>query len=327
MVGSPAEISAAISAAGRVLLACSILVASGASSASDSSAAARARSQAGPSAEWSCRQQICQRVTRRGLELTVELRSERNTSSYVVLTPEGLSNVKTLQAPPFIVRLGPGQTKTAGVLAIQDPDAPHAYQTKWRALSGNPFAVHDDRWHYRMPFGGGKPVAISQGYGGRFSHKRLGAYALDFPMPSGTPVLAARGGTIALVVDDEIASGIWAAKDEDGNRVVIEHVDGTFATYAHLRHGITVRIGQRVSSGEQIGLSGDTGFATGPHLHFEVYRIRSDGDRETIPVRFWNGSKAGFSAQVGIPYAPGCARAGAGRCRPGELASEVAERR
>jgi murein DD-endopeptidase MepM/ murein hydrolase activator NlpD len=124
------------------------------------------------------------------------------------------------------------------------------------------------------------------------------------------------------VVDDEVESGIRSGDHEGDNRVVIEHVDGTFATYAHLRHGIPARVGQRVSSGEQIGLSGDTGFSTGPHLHFEVYRIRRDGKRETIPVRFWNGTKAGFPAQVGIPYEPGCSRANAARCRPGELADE-----
>jgi len=311
LVGSPASLSAA----GQALLICLILTIPAPSSASDPST--------NPSAEWTCREQICQRVTRRGLELAVELRSERSTTAYVVVTPDGLSNVKTLPTPPFTVRLEPGQTKTAGRLAIQDPDAPHAYQMSWRTSSGNPFAVHDDRWHYRMPFGGSAPVEISQGYDGKVSHRRLGAYALDFPMPSGTPVLAARGGTIALVIHDKAMSGIRTGKNEGDNRVVIEHADGTFAVYAHLRPGGSARIGQRVLSGEPIGLSGDTGFSTGPHLHFEVYKIRQDGQRETIPVRFWNGTKAGFTPLAGHAYGPGCPRGGARRCLPGELAGEV----
>lgn len=258
-----------------------------------------------PIAEWTCEREICQRISQRGVDLVLEVRSQRTGPVYVVLEPEGLSNVKALQATPFIVRLEPRETKTAGLFAIQDADAPHSFRTKWRTLSGNPRAIHDDRWHYRMPFGGSARISISQGYNGKFSHKGLGAYALDFPMPKGTPVLAAREGTIVEVVNDKVASGIRTGENEGDNRVVIEHADGTFAAYVHLSRGGPARVGQKVLLGEWIGLSGDTGFSTGPHLHFEVYKIRSNGQRETIPVRFWNGTKAGFTALEDLPYEPG----------------------
>ena len=292
----------------QVLLACLIFVLADPARSSDQTS------------DWTCQQEICQRISQRGVYLTIELRSERAGPTYVVLDPEGLSNVKALQATPFSVRLEPRETKTAGLLAIQNPDAPHAYRTKWRTLSGNPRAVHDDRWHYRMPFGGSSPIPISQGYNGKFSHKGFSAYALDFPMPWDTPVLAARGGTIVELINDKVASGIRTGESEGDNRVVIEHADGTFAAYAHLRHGGPARVGQRVLSGERIGLSGDTGFSTGPHLHFEVYKIRPNGQRQTIPVKFWNGTKAGFTALAGLQYKPGCPRDGGVVCLPGELA-------
>jgi murein DD-endopeptidase MepM/ murein hydrolase activator NlpD len=282
-------------------------------------AAERSPAQTG---EWTCRDAICQRATRRGTELTLEIRSGRAVPCWVVFEPHALSNVKALQATPATVRLEPGQTRIAGRLAIEDATMPHRYQTKWRVLPGDPNAVHDDRWHYRMPFGGSQPITISQGYEGRFSHVGASAYALDFPMARGTPILAARGGTIVEVVDDEEAGGIRTAEIEGGNRVVIEHLDGTLAIYAHLRPGGPARVGQRVRSGDLVGLSGDTGFATGPHLHFEVYRIRLDGRRQSIPVKFWNGTKAGFTALAGFEYAPGCPRDGGRTCRPGELAGE-----
>ncbi len=272
--------------------------------------------------EWACRDEICQRITQRGVYLTLDLRSQQVRSTWVVLEPHGLVNVKALQATPFVVRLAPGETRTAGLLAIQAADEPHRYQTKWRALPGDPHAVHDDRWHYRMPFAGSQSVVISQGYNGPFSHEGASAYALDFPMPSGTPILASRGGTIAEVIHDEVASGIRTGENEGDNRVVIEHVDGTFSVYAHLRHGGPARVGQRVQSGDLIGLSGDTGFSTGPHLHFEVYKILENGQRQSIPVRFWNGTKAGFTALAGLQYEPGCPRSGGETCLPGELASE-----
>ncbi len=272
--------------------------------------------------EWTCQAKICQRVTQRGLSLTFELRNDLDRPTYVVLELHDLSNVKRRKPSPFVVRLEPGEVRTAGELAIQDGKQSHTYRTEWQALPGNPNAVHDDRWQYRMPLGGTNAIRISQGYDGPFSHKGLEAYALDFPMQEGTPILAARGGTIADVIQDKVTSGIRTGENEGDNRVVIEHADGTFAIYAHLRHGGSARVGQHVESGDLIGLSGDTGFSTGPHLHFEVYKIRRDGRRQTLPIQFWDGSPAGFTGLAGREYAPGCPRGGQARCLPGELASE-----
>ncbi len=272
--------------------------------------------------DWACQDGVCQRVTRRGEALSFELRSRSARTVWVELEPRGLVNVRALGRPPFLVRLAPGETRLAGRLMIEQPGEPHGYGTQWRVLPGNPHAVHDDRWHYRMPFGGSRPVAISQGYEGPFSHRGASTYALDFPMPRGTPILAARGGTIVEVVDDQVARGLGRGDDERDNRVVVEHADGTFSVYAHLEPGGPARVGQRVRSGELIGRSGETGFATGPHLHFEVYRIRENGKRQSIPVRFWDGTTAGFTPKVDVAYAPGCPRSGAESCRPGELADE-----
>ncbi|MEZ4331888.1 MAG: M23 family metallopeptidase [Myxococcota bacterium] len=282
---------------------------------------ARAEAPAAPSA-WQCRAKICQRASQRGEFVTLELSSRLERATWILLEPTGLENMKPLQPAPWSIRLEPGATQVAGILAVQDTRRAHAYQVKWKALPGNPAAVHDDRWHYRMPFGGSGMIPISQGYNGKFTHKGLDAYALDFPMPWGTPILASRGGTLVEVINDKVASGIRTGESEGDNRVVIEHVDGTFAIYAHLRHGGPARVGQTVESGELIGLSGDTGFSTGPHLHFEVYRIRRDGRRQSVPVKFWNGSANGFTAIAGLQYKPGCPRDGGIVCMPGELATE-----
>lgn len=286
------------------------------------SASAAGPAAAGAAPEWQCEAEICQRLSRRGEFLSIEVKSARKSPTWVQLDPIDLSNVKPLDPPPYLFRLEPGEQRTAGILAIQDPTKPFGYQTRWRTLAGNPNAVHDDRWHYRMPFGGARPIPISQGYKGKFSHKGLGAYALDFPMPWGTPILASRGGVIVEVINDRVASGIRTGESEGDNRVVIEHVDGTFAIYAHLRHGGPARVGRRVESGELIGLSGDTGFSTGPHLHFEVFKVLPDGRHQTIPVRFWDGTRQGFTALAGLQYKPGCPRDGGSMCLPGELASE-----
>ena len=85
----------------------------------------------------------------------------------------------------------------------------------------------------------------------------------DFPAPTGTPVHAARGGRV-------VSAGYYA--DGYGDRVVIDHGSGVTSIYAHLS-SIAVRLGDSVVTGETVGRVGATGFATGPHLHFEV-RLR-----------------------------------------------------
>ena len=114
---------------------------------------------------------------------------------------------------------------------------------------------------------------VDQGYGGTFSHTDpQNLYAVDFAADIGTPVLAARGGTVMQVESDFDKAGLNLEKyGGRANFVRILHDDGTMGLYAHLQEGgVLVRVGQRVQAGQQIGLSGNTGFTTGPHLHFAV---------------------------------------------------------
>ena len=134
-----------------------------------------------------------------------------------------------------------------------------------------------------LPFAAGTEVRISQGNHGTFSHNGASAYAIDFPTPVGTVVRAARPGRVL---------GTYTASDTGcadpscadlANSVVVDHGDGTFATYLHLSYdGSLVGIGDRVARGQPIALSGNTGFSTGPHLHFVVRDIFG----QSQPVRF-----------------------------------------
>ncbi|MCX4736133.1 LysM peptidoglycan-binding domain-containing M23 family metallopeptidase [Streptomyces sp. NBC_01363] len=82
---------------------------------------------------------------------------------------------------------------------------------------------------------------------------------IDFPVSTGTSVKAITSGTV-------VAAGWGGAY---GNQVVIKHTDGHYSQYGHLS-SLSVSVGRAVSAGQQVGLSGATGNATGPHLHFEV---------------------------------------------------------
>jgi murein DD-endopeptidase MepM/ murein hydrolase activator NlpD len=82
---------------------------------------------------------------------------------------------------------------------------------------------------------------------------------LDYAVPQGTPVAALNGGTVLL------ASPLYF----EGNCVVLDHGQGLLTLYLHLSE-IKVKPGERVGRGQEIGLSGGTGRATGPHLHVAV---------------------------------------------------------
>jgi murein DD-endopeptidase MepM/ murein hydrolase activator NlpD len=103
------------------------------------------------------------------------------------------------------------------------------------------------------------PVPATDGFGPRGARMHTG---LDFPAPTGTPVVAARTGVVTVA---RWLSGY-------GNTVAIRHKLGTSTLYAHLS-AILVRPGQRVAVGQPVGRVGATGSATGPHLHFEL-RVR-----------------------------------------------------
>jgi murein DD-endopeptidase MepM/ murein hydrolase activator NlpD len=75
--------------------------------------------------------------------------------------------------------------------------------------------------------------------------------------------------------------------DRYNNFVLIRHDDGTLAHYCHLKkNGVLVKVGQQVETGQPIARSGNTGFSSGPHLHFCIFKTRSGRERESIPVRF-----------------------------------------
>ncbi|MFC9327420.1 peptidoglycan DD-metalloendopeptidase family protein [Kitasatospora sp. NPDC057015] len=96
----------------------------------------------------------------------------------------------------------------------------------------------------------------------------------DFVAATGTPLKAIAAGTV-------VKAGPGGAY---GNEVEIKLADGKYAQYAHLS-SIGVKVGQTVTVGQQIGLSGATGNVTGPHLHFEV-RTGSEYGSDIDPIAY-----------------------------------------
>jgi murein DD-endopeptidase MepM/ murein hydrolase activator NlpD len=182
--------------------------------------------------------------------------------------------------------LDPGQRQTL-VQAPRLPDARGALQFNWQGALGPPGAVHRPPGPYRVPFAVGSTFTVSQAYPTRVTHVTPESiYAVDFAVPDGTPVYAAREGTVINVRHDSFSGAPLPEMLDQANVILIEHDDGTIAVYAHLHwDSIRVRIGQHVPRGEYIANSGNTGFSTGPHLHFAVLRNSGVAD-VSIPVQF-----------------------------------------
>ncbi len=130
-----------------------------------------------------------------------------------------------------------------------------------------------------LPF---RPVGafrVIQGFDGALTHQGRVRHAIDFAMPEGTPVLAAREGVVTWVQDDA-RDGTRAG----GNLISLLHRDGTLTQYAHLKRGsVVVKEGQSISRGSVIALSGSTNDTpVAPHLHFEVF-INPGDERTTLP--------------------------------------------
>jgi murein DD-endopeptidase MepM/ murein hydrolase activator NlpD len=167
-------------------------------------------------------------------------------------------------------------------------------------------AVPDADMAYRLPYRDGEVYSITQAYGGKLTshNNRENLYAVDFAMPQGSVVVAARAGTVVDVMLRHQEGGFDPSYLDKANTIAIVHDDGTVAEYAHLSPGPElVKPGQRVAAGDVLGYSGNTGYSSGPHLHFIVSKPTvTDGKvtRTSVPILFYaNDPPVRFAAQAG----------------------------
>jgi len=219
----------------------------------------------------------------------------------VELSLEEARNVHSEPRLPARVVLAPRSDTRALRIVADNPAGGFAYRFAYHYMAGDVHARPDPAARYRLPFPPAQRFRIAQAFGGRASHQGAqNFYAVDFGMPEGTPVLAARDGVVMTVDNDFFGAGLDLKKYGDrANNVRIVHSDGTMAVYAHLQlESVRVQVGDRVRAGQQIALSGDTGFTTGPHLHFCVQR-NADMELVSIPFEF-SGVQGDFTPEAGM---------------------------
>ncbi|UIT40984.1 M23 family metallopeptidase [Xylella fastidiosa] len=193
----------------------------------------------------------------------------------VRLIATGSIPLHTAPTLPITAVLPPGQCIALAQLYPGKNGLHQGVDIRLEVVPGDPYGYADDSI-YRVPFDI-TPIRIDQGFGGTFSHHDVANYyALDFALPKGTPILAARAGRIMEVQTGFQETATNGHHVGGGNLIRILHEDGSMAIYAHLSaDGITVHQGDRVATRQCLGLSGNTGFSTAPHLHFAIQLNRN----------------------------------------------------
>ena len=158
-------------------------------------------------------------------------------------------------------------------------------------------AWEDSPYKLPYPVGSGYVIGLGPCGGSYHSAGQPDMFAIDFNMPIGSVILAARSGRVVAVQESGQDGGF------PNNFVVVGHPDGTFAAYAHLTYnGAAVTVGQQVAQGALLGYSGNTGLAGYPHLHLVVI----DGDWNypytSMPVNFSNTLPNPKSLESGVRY-------------------------
>jgi hypothetical protein len=214
-----------------------------------------------------------------------------------------LDNLKSCAQFPYTITLPPHQVTEAFSLAPVDPSKPWGFDYTNYFKLGSACAEPDDSFVYQLPFPTGARFKVTQGYNGTFSHTGANQYAIDWKMPEGTPVRAARGGLVVRVKDDSNTGGASMDYDRYNNYVLIRHNDGTLGQYCHLKKGgCVVKPGQVVTTGQLIAHSGNTGFSSGAHLHFCVFKTLNGRERISIPTKFQTATDTAVTLTEGETY-------------------------
>jgi murein DD-endopeptidase MepM/ murein hydrolase activator NlpD len=221
-------------------------------------------------------------------------------------TPTAVIAGATATRPVVDAELGPQARSTIAPFRFVLPTPGAEPVSGWRPpLYPVPWAVSAyDHFYFARPIAADNvnwPLAEYR-YGGVFFAPNVVHTGVDIDAEEGTPILATGPGTVVSAdwgLFTEVPGNIT---DPYGQAVVLRHDFGykdqtLYTVYAHMSEIIAV-VGQHVNTGDVLGLVGDTGITTGPHLHFEV-RLGGNTFFDTANPELWMAPPQGWGVLVG----------------------------
>ncbi len=194
-----------------------------------------------------------------------------------------------ISTPPLPQRftVEPGKSATLFNVSSTNHTQSSRFTLQYQYVPGRPLVDYVNPTLYFPPIAAGTRFQITQGFNGEFSHNDAqNRYAVDIMMPIDTPVYAARGGVVLDVENDYYTGGANQAYASKANSIRILHDDGSMAVYAHLAlEKAQVQPGLQVAAGQLIAYSGNTGYTSGPHLHFAI-QINKGMELVSVPFQF-----------------------------------------
>ncbi len=219
-------------------------------------------------------------------ELSVERRTDGSRQALVRNRLAGPIHVRVHEAarPREVIEatLEAGETRAIGRFGGEG-----APDLRLEAQPGAPQLLPPgQRGVYAFPLPAASAWRLTQGFGGRASHRDAANFhALDFAAAQGTPVLAARAGTVMQVVDTFTEGGTDETLKERMNLVRVLHADGSMGLYAHIATGSArVQPGDGVQAGQALAAVGSVGWSSAPHLHFSV-QVNDGRELLSLPFR------------------------------------------
>ncbi|WMN11901.1 M23 family metallopeptidase [Marivirga salinae] len=199
-----------------------------------------------------------------------------------------MENLSSSSGEKSFIRTIPANAASQEVLKLKKNEETKGTSFDFNFLYniGDPSLTIDEDYPYLLPYKHGKRVRIGQGNNGSGTHR--GVNAIDFNLEIGDSIYAARNGLVIEVSEDSNVGGNDPKFEKYGNFIKVYHDDGTVGSYVHLqKNGSLVEKGDKIEKGQFIGLSGNTGWSSGPHLHFMVAK-NQNFKNITLPIKFLN---------------------------------------
>ena len=169
----------------------------------------------------------------------------------------------------FVIPARTGRLRIGEITAINNNPVRLSYKLR-TTLGDVTQKKYDTSYIYDLPFKKGNSYKVIHGYSGILSLQNQDG--VDFSMPEGTEIVAAREGLVIQIAEKNTQSCPQEECKNYNNYIIVMHSDKSFAYYGHIKYnGAKCKIGDKVKKGDVIAESGNVGWSSGPHLYFSCF--------------------------------------------------------